>query len=76
MISDCCRSNRLALPQQLWQPRDVDGDAPRLIAREPAHSHAPAGLVLVIDLGERLTLGVANAEAFGGRVIDAPWGGE
>jgi hypothetical protein len=36
--------------------------------------HAPAGLVLVVDMGKCLALGVADAESFGRGVVDLPWG--
>jgi hypothetical protein len=30
----CSRSVAITLPKQLWQPRDVDGDPPRLVFRQ------------------------------------------
>jgi hypothetical protein len=46
-------------------------DPARLIARKPIHCHAASGLVLVINVGECLTLSIPNAEAFGG-LVDLP----
>jgi hypothetical protein len=59
--------------QQLRQLRDVERDAPGFIACKAVHRHASAGLVLEIDVGERLAAGVPNAEALSGRVVDRPW---
>ena len=41
--------------QQLRQLGDVDRKPPRLVPSEPLHRHAPAGLVLEIDVGERIS---------------------
>lgn len=49
--------------QQLRQPGDVDSYTPRLIAREQPRGGTAAGLVLIIDIAERLTVGVADDEA-------------
>ena len=54
--------------QEGWQLRDIDRDPPRLIAGQSAHSHAPAGFVFVINIRERLSFGVADAERLGGFV--------
>jgi hypothetical protein len=59
-------------PQQVRQLGNVHRGAPRLVLGQPSHSHAPAGLVFVINVRERLALGVADAKALGGRVVDAP----
>jgi hypothetical protein len=48
--------------QQVWKPGNVDSDPPCLVARQPVHGHTSAGLVLEVDVGERLSLGVAYAE--------------
>jgi hypothetical protein len=34
-----CGSSSIALPQQLWQPRDVDRDPPGLVLRH--HPYVP-----------------------------------
>ena len=57
--------------QQLRQLGDVGGDAPRLVAGEEVGGSAPAGLLLEIDVGERLPVGVADDEA-GVRLLDGP----
>ena len=49
--------------QQLRQLGDVHGDAPRFIAGEQLRGRAPTGLLLEIDVGERLPVGVADDEA-------------
>jgi hypothetical protein len=58
----------LALSQKLRQPRDVRRDAPRLVFRE--HVRLPRfylGLAAV-DVGDRLSTGVADDIAAGYRV--------
>ena len=47
-------------PHQLRQLGDVRSDAPRLVAGEQIGSRAPAGVTLEIDVGERLTVLVAD----------------
>ena len=49
--------------QQRRQLRDVGGDAPGLVAGEEVRRRTPARLLLEIDIGERLTVGVADDEA-------------
>ena len=63
-----CMASILRPLQQLRQLGDVASDATRLIAREPLHRHAATLPVFEIDIGDRLTIGVADAEAFGGLV--------
>ena len=53
----------LWLAQQLPQLGDVGGDAPGLVAGEEVCRRATAGLLLEIDVGERLPVGVADDEA-------------
>ena len=50
----------LALPEQLRQPRDVDGDPPRFVGGE--HLRLPRlGLVVSrIDVRDRLPVGVSH----------------
>jgi hypothetical protein len=48
---------------QLRQLGDVGGDAPGLVAGWQLGRRAPTGLFLEIDVGERLTGGVADDEA-------------
>jgi hypothetical protein len=50
-------------PQQLRRHGDVGGDAPGLIAGKQVRRRAPSGLILEIDVGERLPVGVADNEA-------------
>ena len=50
------RVSRLA--QQLRQLGDVGGHAPGLVAGEEVRRRAPTGLLLAIDVGERLPVGV------------------
>ena len=57
--------------QQLRQLGDVDGDAPGLVAGEEMRRRAPAPLLLEIDVGERLPVGVADDEA-GVGFLDGP----
>jgi hypothetical protein len=54
--------------QQVRQLANIDRDTPRLIARQAAHYPVSAGLILEINVGECLTMRVADAEAFGGFV--------
>jgi hypothetical protein len=49
--------------QHLRQLCDIGRDPAGLVLREPLHRHAPAGLVLEIDVGQRLASGV-DREAF------------
>ena len=60
-------SSRLAYrrrpAQQLRQLGDVGGDAPGLVAGEQLGRRAPSRLILEIDIGQRLTAGVADDEA-------------
>ena len=48
------------LAQQLRQLGDVHGDAPRFIAGEQLRRRAPTGLLLEIDVGERLPVVIAD----------------
>ena len=48
--------------QQVRQLRDIDRDAPRLIACQASHRRR---LVFVIDVGKRLSVGIADDEALG-----------
>jgi hypothetical protein len=45
-------------PQQLRQLGDVGGDAPSLVAGEQLGGGAASRLILEIDVGERLPVGV------------------
>ena len=49
--------------QQLGQLGAVGGDAPRLVAGEQVRRRATSRLLLEIDVGQRLTVGVADDEA-------------
>jgi hypothetical protein len=49
--------------QQIGQLGDVGSDTPRLVAREQVRRGAPAGLILEIDIGERLAFLVTDNEA-------------
>ena len=64
------------LPQQLRQLGDVGGDAPGLVAGEQLGRCAAARLLLEIDVGERLPVGVADDEAppmqLGVGLVDGP----
>jgi hypothetical protein len=56
------------------QPRqlgEVRRHAAGLVAREPLHAHLPLRPVLEVDVGERLAVGVADAEAFS-CLVDGP----
>jgi hypothetical protein len=56
---------------KLRQLRDVDGDAPRLVTGEEVRGRAPSRLLLEVDVGERLPVGVADNEADVG-LLDGP----
>src|SRR5690349_25167224 len=62
--------------QELRRLSDVGGDAPRLVPGHQIRRCAPAGLVLEIDVGEGVTVGVADDVAVLAellvRVIDRP----
>jgi len=45
--------------------------APRLVPREQFCGRPPAGLILEIDIGERLPVSVLDDEA-GGEILDRP----
>jgi hypothetical protein len=47
-------------PQQLRQLGDVGGDAPRLVTGKQLARGAATGLILAIDEGQRLPVGVAE----------------
>jgi hypothetical protein len=57
--------------QQLRQLGDVRGDAPGLVAGEQLGRRPPCRLLLEIDVGERLPVGVADDEA-GVGLLDGP----
>jgi hypothetical protein len=57
--------------QQLRQLGDVGGDAPGLVAGEEVRRRATPRLLLEIDVGERLPVGVADDEARVG-FLDGP----
>jgi hypothetical protein len=57
--------------QQLRQLRHVGGEAQRLVAGEQLGRRSPAGLILEIDVGERLLVRVPDDEA-GVRFLDGP----
>ena len=50
---------------------DVGGDPPRLVAREEMRRRATAGLILEVDVSERLPVAVADDEA-GVGLLDGP----
>jgi hypothetical protein len=54
---------RSKLAQQLRQLGDVHGDALGLVAGEEVRRRAASRLLLEIDIGERLPVGVADGEA-------------
>ena len=58
--------NRRRPAQQLRQLGDVGGDPPHLVAGEELGRRSPTGLLLAIDVGERLPVGVADAARTGG----------
>ena len=62
------------LPWRLRQPRDVDGDPPRLVLRQ--HLRLPRlGLVVAgVEVGKRLPVGVADDVAAGDRLGAPGWG--
>jgi len=61
-----------AVLQQLRQLGDVHGDAPRLVAGEQVRCRAPPRLLLEIDIGERLPVGVADDEAGIVNLVERP----
>ena len=60
-----------ARAQHLRQLGDVGGDAPGLVAGQQTGSRSPPLLLLEIDVGERLPVGVADDEA-GLLLVDRP----
>ena len=48
----------LALPKQLRQPRDIDGDPPRLVFRQHPGLRGVGFAVLGVDVDEGLTVDV------------------
>jgi hypothetical protein len=62
---------RLIFPQQLRQLGDVGRNPPRLVAGEQLARGAPTGLILTIDEGQRLLVGVAHDET-GRGFFDGP----
>ena len=55
--------NRRRPAQQLRQLGDVHGDAPGLVAGEQLGRRSPPEFILAIDVGERLTISIADDEA-------------
>jgi hypothetical protein len=46
--------------QQIRQLGDIDGDALRFILAEPVHDALARRLILEIDVGQELTVGILN----------------
>ena len=46
--------------EQLGQLGDVRGDAPCLVAGHQACGRSPAGFIFEVDIGERVSVGVAD----------------
>jgi hypothetical protein len=61
----------ICLPKQLRQPRDVDGDASRLILREHLGLPRLVFVVAGLEVGERLPIGVPDDVA-AGHLVGAP----
>src|SRR6202795_3735295 len=59
------------LPRHAWQLGNVHRDKERLVAREQLCARSPAGLILLIDMRQRLLVVVAHDEA-GGAFLDRP----
>jgi hypothetical protein len=72
--TDPTRGAQRLSPEQLRQLGDVRRDPPRLIAGQQLRRRSPAGLILEIDVGERLAGVVLHDEA-GVRFLDDPRGG-
>jgi hypothetical protein len=64
-----CSLPLLQLTQQARQLDDVDSDAPRFLARQPLGDTAPAGLIVEIEIGERLAGRVYPDSKCGGRIM-------
>jgi hypothetical protein len=62
-VTQVKRALRLSPPQQLWQLGEVRRHPPGLVAGEEVRRRATAGLVLEVDVGERLPVGIADDEA-------------
>ena len=68
-------SNRGALPlprKQLRQLGEVDLQPARLVPREQIGSRAPAGLLLIVEIAELLSVLVADDEAGVIHLVDGP----
>ena len=63
-VSDCRRPLR--------QLGDVGGDAAGLVARQQIGGRAPAGVLLEVDIGERVAFAVLDDEGGGVRLLNVP----
>jgi hypothetical protein len=54
----CAISGALTLSKQLWQPRDVDGDPPRLVRRQHLRLPCLVRVLPRIHVSQRLPVGV------------------
>jgi hypothetical protein len=64
-LNASARRLQSALPEQLRQPCDVDGDAARLVLRENLRLSCFVFVVARVDVNERLAVGVADDVAAG-----------
>jgi hypothetical protein len=68
----CLTAARLRSRMKIGQLGDVDGDPPSFVAREQVGGSAPAGLLLIIDVAERLLISIADDEARA-VIFKVPW---
>ena len=76
MFIDLPQTTRTASFHPAQQPRqlgEVRRNAPGLIARQQVSRRAAAGLLLVVDIRERLAILILDDEAGGVCLIDGPW---
>ena len=71
-LPDSSSRPRRSPSQQLRQLGDVGGDAAGLVAGEQLSSRTATRVILAIDEGQRLFVGVAHNEARGS-FLDGPW---
>jgi hypothetical protein len=52
------------LARHAWQLGNVHRDKERLVSRQPLHRHLPLRLILEIEIGDLLAVGVLHDEGF------------
>jgi hypothetical protein len=70
------RETLIRSPKQVREFRNIRGDPSGFVLRQTFHRHSPPGFVLIVDVSQRLSVGISNAKRFGGGVVHSPRRGE